>query len=99
VGSRIAVLVLAVSSLVVVGCKDDGKPPPVDTPVVVDTASLVDSSCGGTVGYLAACTDNNMCFSCMCQSFGHSMVCTQACDANNPCPAPSNGCTAGFCRP
>jgi hypothetical protein len=94
VGSRIAVsLVLFVA---LTACKDDDKPTPEpDAPgVVVDG----NSTCGGTVAYLAACTADDECESCLCKSFGHSKVCTTACDPG-VCAAPSGGCSAGFCRP
>lgn len=87
---------LLVSAMLLLGgCSDDGDKTP--------DASTVDATqvcTGSTVDYLKACTDNTMCGStCECHSFGHSMVCTKTCTVDSECPAPSGGCTTGFCRP
>lgn len=75
------------------GCKEEGAAPPID-------ASTVDAgACAGTVAYLAACTADDECMSCTCKSFGHSRVCSKACTVDTECPAPSGGCSMGFCRP
>lgn len=99
-----------------VGCSDDGgSPPPVDSPVTVDGAS---TDAGGpdappVDGGGAACTGaaydpcnvGGDCDSGMCRTFQSAglMLCTQACDASNPCPT-QNGqavqCNGmGVCRP
>lgn len=80
-------------------CKDDDKPVVDAPPPPIDSSIDASSACGGTTAYLQACTMDNDCISCACKSFGHSMVCTQACTVAADCPAPSGGCTAGFCRP
>jgi hypothetical protein len=55
--------------------------------------------CMGNKAYLAACGGDDECSSCTCKSFGHSRVCSKACTGDADCPAPSGGCTQGFCRP
>lgn len=54
--------------------------------------------CTGTVAYLQNCMTDDECATCICKSFGHSQVCTQTCTIDADCPAPSGGCTQGFCR-
>ena len=55
--------------------------------------------CAGTIAYLQECMANDECTSCVCHSFGHVQVCTKTCTLPEDCPAPSGGCTDGFCRP
>ncbi|MEJ7599674.1 MAG: hypothetical protein WKG01_17335 [Kofleriaceae bacterium] len=89
---RIAITIALFSGVVFASCKDD-KPTP-------DAGRIVDGgTCAGTLGLTEVCTNSDECATCVCRSFGHAMNCTQACDASNPCPAPSSGCSNGFCRP
>jgi hypothetical protein len=53
----------------------------------------------GATAYLAVCTANTDCQSCLCSNFGHEMACTKACTVDGDCPTPSGGCTQGVCRP
>jgi hypothetical protein len=77
------------------GCDDKETPPP---PPPVDAAALVCPGTG-TTGFLANCTENDQCTSCLCKTFGHLEVCSQACTGPADCPAPSAGCSGGFCMP
>ncbi|MDB4959966.1 MAG: hypothetical protein JWO36_7535 [Myxococcales bacterium] len=50
------------------------------------------------------CSTEHDCTSAMCHPFMAFQVCTQACDASTPCPAPTGGgaatCDAtGICKP
>jgi len=97
VSTRIAgSLVLAAAALL--SACTDAKPPIDAAPPMIDS-NIDGSSCGGTIDYLQACTMNEMCKSCVCQNFGHSTVCTKTCMGPADCPAPSGGCSGGFCRP
>ncbi len=101
VTSRIALtFALFVTVALTASCDDGGgNPPPADSGPTVDTNTAA-VCMGGTVAYLAACTAAAECgTSCDCRLFGHSMVCTKACIDNPDCPAPSGGCSGGFCRP
>lgn len=91
--SRLAVLVFSLATALLSAC--GGKDEPVDAAPPAEASTV----CGATAGYLATCTADSECGSCMCKSFGHSMVCTKACTGPADCPAPSGGCSAGFCRP
>ncbi|MBA3818855.1 MAG: hypothetical protein H0X17_08185 [Deltaproteobacteria bacterium] len=97
-GSRIAVALVLFAAALLPSCKDDDQPPP-DSAVVGDDSGIDGPTCAGTIAYLQACTANDDCTSCLCKSFGHSMVCTKSCGGDGDCPAPSGGCTAGTCRP
>jgi hypothetical protein len=91
--SRIALSLILFAAALLPACEDKKKPTP-------DAAELGDGGvCAGTKGYLEACTAADECMSCVCQSFGHSMICTKTCTGNADCPSPSGGCTNGFCRP
>lgn len=94
---RFVLALAAVLSLT--ACEDDKKPAPDAAPTVDSTMSDGGSMTCGTVAYLAACTADDMCESCTCRSFGHSKVCTKTCTGDGDCPAPSGGCSSGFCRP
>ena len=84
-----------VSILIVGACGGDG-----DKTVDASTVDATQVCTGATIDYLKACTVDTECGStCMCHSFGHSMVCTKTCMGDGECPAPSGGCSAGFCRP
>jgi hypothetical protein len=87
--TRFAMMVV----LVAAACGGDGE----DKPTIDASPSV----CGAAspVPFLGACTDNAMCGDCVCHSFGHTMACTKTCTENSECPAPSGGCTEGFCRP
>ena len=92
-GPRIVVILILFATALFSSCKDDGKQPP-------DSAPMIEAgACVGTVAFLAACTADDECTSCLCKSFGHSKVCTNACDGPEDCAAPSGGCSNGFCRP
>jgi hypothetical protein len=96
VRTRIASLVF-VAFAGLAACKQD-MPPAIDAAgVSIDAPPGV--CMGGTIAYLGACTMTSECGSCVCQSFGHSMVCTKSCTGPADCPAPSPGCGGGFCRP
>lgn len=96
VASRIAVAFVlftaALAPTVISSCKSDNTP--ADASVGGDAGA-----CKGTVAYLQACTMDSDCQSCLCHSFGHSIICSKACTVDGDCPAPSGGCTQGFCRP
>lgn len=92
-GSRIIILLLSLAAALLSAC-DDGDKPPADAPVVTDGAM-----CAGTTAYLGTCATDDECTSCICRSFGHSKVCTKSCTGPADCPAPSGGCSNGFCRP
>jgi hypothetical protein len=65
-------------------------------------ASTIDApmSCAGTLGALETCTGNEACTSCLCNLFGHQMLCTKTCMGPADCPAPfMGGCINGTCRP
>ena len=96
---RNAALLIATAALLG-ACSGDDAPTPIDAAATVD-ASATDggSVCGGTTAYLGTCAMDNDCVSCTCKSFGHSSICTQACTVDTDCPAPSGGCSTGFCRP
>ena len=96
---RIAALVIASAALLVACDSDD--PAPIDAAAVTVDGDMTDggSVCGGTTAYLGTCAMDNECVSCTCKSFGHSSICTQACTGDGDCPAPSGGCSSGFCRP
>lgn len=86
-------------SLAVFACGGgDDSSPPIDAPIQIDGPAVCP---GGAVGYLGECTDGTQCGApCQCHSFGHTMRCTTTCTDPGPaCPAPSPGCTGGFCRP
>ena len=91
--SRIALSLFLFAAALLPACDDTAKPKP-DAAVTGDGGM-----CAGTTDYLQACTANEDCMSCVCQSFGHSKVCTKACTLPEDCPAPSGGCSNGFCRP
>jgi hypothetical protein len=97
VSTRIAGSLVLVAAALLSACTD--AKPPIDAGPMIDSNIDSGSSCGGTVAFLQACTMNEMCESCLCQNFGHSMVCTKTCMGPADCPAPSSGCTAGVCRP
>jgi len=72
-------------------------------PIVIDADPGIDAPApvcsGGTLDYLETCTVGSTdCGSCECHSFGHSVVCTKTCTDNADCPAPSAGCSGGYCR-
>lgn len=93
--SRILCSIMALAAALLLGCDGEDKPP-------VDSGPPGEAgACAGTVAYLAACTADDECTSCLCRSFGHSKVCTKTCSGDGDCPAPSGGCntTSGFCRP
>lgn len=96
---RNAALLIA-SAALLGACGGDDDPPPVDAAAPVD-GDMTDggSVCGGTTAYLGTCAMDNDCESCLCKSFGHSSICSQACTGDGDCPAPSGGCSSGFCRP
>lgn|SRR3990167_3597434 len=97
---RIAALVIASAALL--GACDSDDPAPIDAAAVtVDGDMTTDggSVCGGTTAYLGTCAMDNECVSCTCRSFGHSSICSQTCTGDGDCPAPSGGCSSGFCRP
>ena len=86
----VAILILFIVALFA-SCKDD-KPTP-------DAGPLADAPmCSGTTPFLTDCTADDQCMTCVCRSFGHSQYCSQACIKDTDCPAPSGGCTSGFCR-
>jgi hypothetical protein len=101
--SRIPILVTFAVALS--GCKDQPLKPMPDAPDMnMIDASTIDTPpglcAGGTVAYLAICTDTSQCGTCTCETFGHDKRCTKTCTGPSDCPAPSAGCsTAGFCRP
>jgi len=95
---RIATALVLFSVALLASCDDD-KPAPDAPPVPIDASFDASSTCGGTVAYLQLCTMDNDCESCVCKNFGHNMNCTKACTVPADCPAPSGGCSAGFCRP
>ena len=87
-----------VFALALGACGDDGGSAPIDS-------GGSGSAC--TNALYDPCTDNAQCTSNNCRSFNMPspgiQICTQACDANNPCPQ-QNGATvqctnAGVCRP
>ncbi len=98
------VIAFALGVASVAGCGDDGgEPSPNDS----GTGSDAGSAAACTNALYDPCTDNAQCMSTNCRSFNMPapgiQVCTQQCDANNPCPM-QNGqavqCTnAGVCRP
>ncbi|MBX3159600.1 MAG: hypothetical protein KF773_26750 [Deltaproteobacteria bacterium] len=99
-------------SATAVACSNgDGDPLPIDAPtnpgVDAPTNPAVDAPqanvCTGAL--YDGCTGNDKCMSNNCRLFNGAnlMVCTQTCDAANPCPA-QNGqpvsCNGmGICRP
>lgn len=92
-GPRSVVILILFVAALFASCKDEGKPPP-------DTAPPGEAgACAGTIGYLAACMADDECTSCLCKSFGHTKACTKTCTGDPDCPAPSGGCSNGFCRP
>jgi len=99
-GTRHAfVLALAVAStLSFTGCKEDFV-----SRSTVDASATEDAgppTCGeSTTAYLDECAGAAECGSCVCEQAGHADVCTKACTVNEDCPAPSRGCSGGFCRP
>ena len=103
-GTRFAlfVAVAAVSSLSLMGCKED---PEFLDPVGDDAAPIADEGvtppvCGeSTLEYLEECANASECGSCVCEQAGHLNVCTKTCIVDADCPAPSRGCSGGFCRP
>ncbi len=67
-------------------------------------ADLTQPMCTGLV--YDNCTDNTQCSSNNCHLFSQDaiQICTQACDASNPCPADANGTAVscnnkGLCKP
>jgi hypothetical protein len=100
-----------------VGCGDDGgSPPPVDASLPVDSSAATDAASSDAPidgGNLPACTGaaydpcnvGGDCDSGMCRTFQSAglMLCTQACDASNPCPTqngqPVSCNNMGVCRP
>lgn len=87
---------------------DDGSPSPtIDAPTTIDAPSNIDAPpstmCTGAA--YDPCTAPNQCMSGNCRAFMQAgiQVCTQSCDANNPCPmqngqaVPCNN--MGLCRP
>ena len=93
----LGIVVLFTTSLVTACDDDDEVTPAVDAAVVDGDAPAVCE--GGTLAYLATCTMDTECGTCSCEPFGHRSVCTKTCTGNEDCPAPSGGCSAGFCRP
>ena len=92
--SAISLAFIAATSLVgLVGCGGDDDPgtPPAD--------AFVAPMCNGTAALYATCTTFEDCMSCVCRTFGHDNKCTQVCTGDADCPAPSPGCSGGFCRP
>jgi hypothetical protein len=86
-------LAFALATAALPACSgDDGGTPP--DPPVVDA----DLSCGGTVPYLASCTTNETCATCLCGNFGHIQICTQTCTVAADCPAPATVCSNNMCR-
>jgi len=91
---------LLIASVALLGaCGGDDAPTPVDAATVDGDMTDGGSVCGGTTAYLGTCAMDNDCESCLCKSFGHSSICSQACTGDGDCPAPSGGCSSGFCRP
>lgn len=89
--SRIALSLLLFAAALLPAC-DEAKPRP-------DAASSGDGGmCVGTAGPLEMCTANDDCTSCLCQTFGHSKLCTKSCTGAADCPAPFTGCANGFCQ-
>jgi hypothetical protein len=91
--SRIALTLFLLATALLPACDGGDKPKP-DSAVPGDGAM-----CAGTIAYLQPCTASDECTSCVCQSFGHSKICTKTCTLPEDCPAPSGGCSMGFCRP
>jgi hypothetical protein len=71
--------------LALVGCGSEPPPSPTDAALGDDAAAL--PACTGAA--YDPCTDNSQCDSQNCRLFmGQGIqICTQACDAQNPCPA------------
>lgn len=88
---RLRFLVPLVAMSWLAACGDDGGSKP--TP---DAAACATP---GQTAYLAVCTKNEDCQSCLCANFGHEMACTKMCTVDADCPSPSGGCTEGVCRP
>ena len=87
---------LLLALLVLAACGDDGGSTVADASGSACTNALYDP-----------CTDNAQCTSAMCRTFNMPspgiQICTQACDANTPCPMQNGAavqCTnANVCRP
>jgi hypothetical protein len=90
-------IAIAISFVVLSACKKD---PPVHPDAAMNEVDAPPGLCGnGSKGYLEACTDTAECDTCECRLFGHSQVCTKTCTGDTECPAPSGGCSQGYCRP
>ncbi|HWO26802.1 MAG TPA: hypothetical protein VNO30_49070 [Kofleriaceae bacterium] len=90
--SRIALSLLLFAAALLPACDDKSKPKP-------DAGMGDGGMCvAGTAGPLEMCTTNESCMSCLCQSFGHSKLCTKACTVAADCPTPFSGCANGFCQ-
>ena len=88
-------LIIALFGVSLFACKDE-KPAPDAGGAAIDAGV-----CPGTgpTAFLETCTDNDECSTCVCKLVGHEKICTKECDGPADCPAPSGGCTMGFCTP
>jgi hypothetical protein len=92
--SRILCSIMALAAALLLGCDGNDKPPGDSAP---PGDGLV---CAGAIDFLADCTADEECMSCVCRTIGHAKFCTKTCAGDADCPAPSGGCntTAGLCR-
>lgn len=106
--------VLTMMMMFAFACSNDDTDPPIDAPpaqVDAPNGGGEDAAIDGPASNVCTgaaydpCTDNAQCMSGNCRAFGSAgiQVCTQACDANNPCPM-QNGAAVpcnnmGLCRP
>ncbi|HEY5945953.1 MAG TPA: hypothetical protein VIV40_10705 [Kofleriaceae bacterium] len=83
-----------VIAILLSACGGGGAPPNVD-------ANPLGPLCSKQLYDL--CTEEHDCETSICQAFPSFQVCSQSCDANNPCPADKSGaagtCDNNACRP
>ncbi len=84
-------LIIALFATVVPGCGND-------PPIAIDASTIDAPKCTGTIGFLADCSTNSECMSCLCKPFGHLTYCTSTCTVPSDCPSPAMDCVGGFCK-
>lgn len=90
-------LIPLLASLFLFACDDDK--PTVDASTIDSVPLEAGAVCGAKPYLETGCLNNDECESCICHGFGHTFACTIACTGPEDCPAPSTGCTGGFCQP
>lgn len=100
---RLTTTLLTTFTLALVGCGDDGSPPPIDAPEVDADPNAIDAApicAGGTLDYGDTCTEGGTeCGSCTCHDFGHEVQCVTTCTVIGDCPPNTRRCQGGLCQP